>query len=103
MGDAVKEKGYSGIDSAHPIEYIFIIVTIACFCGFIVTIFLTPTYDGPALDAMDQHVAVDDHKEALKCLYGKGTALKGVSPEAPLTANEAGVTDAHGSEKISMC
>merc|ERR1711998_316007 len=99
--DAVKEDGYSGIDSAHPIQYIFIIVTIACFCGFVVTIFLTPTYDAPALEAMDQHVAVDDHKSALKRLYGTGTALKEISPEAPLTANQGGVidtgADAHGS------
>lgn len=92
--DAVKDDGYSGIDHDHPIQYIFIIVTIACFAGFVTTIFLTPTYDGPALEAMDQHVLVDDHKAALKCLYGKGTALKEISPEAPLTANQGGVTDA---------
>jgi PHS family inorganic phosphate transporter-like MFS transporter len=87
--DAVKEDDYSGIMSDHPIQYIFIIVTIACASGFLVTIFLTPTYDGPALVAMDQHVLVDDHKTALNCLYGKVTVIKEASPQAPLTANEA--------------
>lgn len=84
--DAIKEDDYSGIMSEHPIQYIFIIVTIACISGFIVTLFLTPTYDGPALLAMDQHVLLDDHKAAISCLYGKVTVPKD-SPEAPLTAN----------------
>lgn len=85
--DAIKEDDYHGIMSAHPIQYIFIIVTIACVCGFFVTIFLTPKYDGPALVAMDQHVLVDDHKAALGCLYGKVTMVKEASPQAPLTAD----------------
>lgn len=82
--DAIKEDDYSGIMSSRPIQYIFIIVTIACFCGFVVTLFLTPKYDGPALVAMDQHVLVDDHKAAIGCLYGKVTMMKEASPEAPL-------------------
>jgi MFS family permease len=75
----------------QPVQFIFILVTIACVCGFLVTIFLTPTYDGPALDAMDQHVLLDDHRSALACLYGKVTVPKEPSPEDPLTTAEGGV------------
>jgi len=88
--DFIKEDGYSGIMSEHPIQYIFIIVTIACVCGLYVTVFFTPKYDGPALEAMDQHVLLDDHKAAIDCLYGKVTMTKEASPEVPLTANSHG-------------
>lgn len=71
----------------QPVQFIFIIVTAACIAGFIVTIFLTPTYDGPALDAMDKHVLLDDHKAAIGCLYGHGKKTAESSPEDPLTAN----------------
>lgn len=83
--DFVKDNGadYNG----QPIQFIFILVTAACVCGFFITLFLTPTYDGPALNAMDQHVLLDDHRAAIGCLYGKVTVPKEGSPEDPLTAN----------------
>jgi hypothetical protein len=103
--DFIKEDGYSGIMSEHPIQYIFIIVTIACICGFYVTVFFTPKYDGPALEAMDQHVLLDDHKAALDCLYGKVTMTKEASPEVPLTAaNQGGVATACAADTApSIC
>merc|ERR1711939_1064792 len=68
----VSGDDYSGIMSAHPIQYIFLVVTLACIAGVIVTIVLTPKYNGPQLEAMDKMVEVDNHKAALACLYGKG-------------------------------
>lgn len=73
--------------NGESIQFIFIVVTVSCVAGFFVTLLLTPTYDGPALNAMDQHILLDDHRAAIGCLYGKVTVPKEGSPEDPLTAN----------------
>lgn len=94
----VKDNG--GEFNDQPVQFIFIIVTVACVTGFLVTIFLTPTYDGAALNAMDQHVLLDDHKAAIGCLYGRVTTPKEPSPEDPLTGNSRNA-DAEGGVAVA--
>lgn len=67
----VNEDDYHGIMYNAQIQYIFIIATICGVAGIFVTAFLTPKYDGPQLEAMDEQVDNLNHQRALKVLYGE--------------------------------
>jgi PHS family inorganic phosphate transporter-like MFS transporter len=83
----VNEDDYDGIMAANKIQWIFIVVTICGVAGTIVTITLTPKYDGPQLEAMDEQVDNLNHQRALQLLYGR-IKVNGGDGVAMTTSNQ---------------
>jgi len=83
--DTVKAAGWSGPFSKEntpddptkgSLRWIFLLVTISCICGAVVTALFTPLYTGVSLEEMDEYIAREDHENAVKTLHGGFGALK---------------------------